>query len=400
MLTVQSEEFYKKAIPVARHYGFVPLDQAIAAEVDLLPDPKAAQAKAMALRATHERPRVALEGSLRHLEQGLTRVFSAGLMPRRESLLYFTSATSKAKGGGAVLSLGLHAIGSKHSIAEALVLRTSLSILDELGVRSYTVRINGMGDRDSIARYLREVTVFIKRRFGDLPPALQTLAREDVYQTAIMLANRRDALAYELPRPVEYLTTPSRRHLRDVLEFMESNNTPYELDDLLMGPRECFSHLIYEFSSVRTEGSDVRIARGGRYDELSKTLFKVSTPAVGLVIEFHAPQQPTRDVVGQLLRAHTPRVCLINIGVEARIKSFRVIETFRKARIPIEQCFKYERLSDQLAFAERTQAPYVVIVGQKEALEGVAIIRNALTRAQQTVAIDSLPLLVRDKSRV
>ncbi len=400
MLTVQSDEFYKKAIPVARHYGFLPLDTAVRGEVDLLPDPKAAQAKAIALRAQNERPKVPLDGSLRHYEQGLARLYSAGLMPRREPLLYFTSATSKQKGGGVTLSLGLHAVGSRSTIAEALVLRTTLSILDELGMRSFTIRVNGIGDRDSVARFLREATIFIKRRFGDLPPALQILAREDAYRAVVALAKRRDALALELPRPVEYLTAPSRRHLREVLEFMESHNTPYELDDLLMGPRECFSHLLYEFSTIKTEGVDVRIARGGRYDELSRTLFKVATPAVGLIIEFHALEQGVHDIVTQVLRAHKPRVCLINIGTEARIKSFRVIETFRKARIPIEQCFKYERLSDQLAYAERTQVPFVVIVGQKEALEGVAIIRNALTRAQQTVSIDTLPFMVRERAHI
>ena len=63
-------------------------------------------------------------------------------------------------------------------------------------------------------------------------------------------------------------------------------------------------------------------------------------------------------------------------------------DTFRHARIPMTQAIGIESLTEQMRFAETINAPYLIIMGRKEALEGSALLRNRTTFEETT-----LPLL-------
>jgi len=62
----------------------------------------------------------------------------------------------------------------------------------------------------------------------------------------------------------------------------------------------------------------------------------------------------------------------------------------RNARIPVAHSLNKDSLSSQLAVAERLEIPHALIFGQKEALDGTVIVRNMVTRSQETLKIDKL----------
>jgi len=62
----------------------------------------------------------------------------------------------------------------------------------------------------------------------------------------------------------------------------------------------------------------------------------------------------------------------------------------RKNKIPMTHSMSKDSLATQLGMAERAGIPYVIIMGQKEALEGTIIVRDMDTRSQDTIKIDKL----------
>jgi histidyl-tRNA synthetase len=54
------------------------------------------------------------------------------------------------------------------------------------------------------------------------------------------------------------------------------------------------------------------------------------------------------------------------------------------------QALSKDSLGAQLAVAEKSGAPYVIIFGQMEAVQNNVIVRNMETRSQETVAITEL----------
>ena len=76
--------------------------------------------------------------------------------------------------------------------------------------------------------------------------------------------------------------------------------------------------------------------------------------------------------------------------LEAKLKSLEIIEVLRSARIPVAHSLNRDSLSGQLGTAEKLEIPYAIIFGQKEALDGTVIVRNMLTRSQDTVKVAKL----------
>ncbi len=62
----------------------------------------------------------------------------------------------------------------------------------------------------------------------------------------------------------------------------------------------------------------------------------------------------------------------------------------RKAHIPIMQELSKDSLGAQLGVAEKSEVPYALILGQKEALEDAVIVRDMTTRSQETIKIAKL----------
>ena len=86
-----------------------------------------------------------------------------------------------------------------------------------------------------------------------------------------------------------------------------------------------------------------------------------------------------------------PKFYIIQLGREARIKTISIIELLRQNRIPAYHYLGKDKLGFQLSNAESLNASHLIIIGQKEALENTATVRNISTRAQDTIGMANLP---------
>ncbi len=128
-----------------------------------------------------------------------------------------------------------------------------------------------------------------------------------------------------------------------------------------------------------------------RYDYLGKILgAKKDIPAMGMALGVDRIVESSWYKKLMLRILKKPKVCFIQLGFEAKLKSLNVIDILRKAHIPIYQTLSKDSIGAQLAIAEKLEIPYALIFGQKEALEGSVIVRNMENRSQETVKLDKL----------
>lgn len=85
-----------------------------------------------------------------------------------------------------------------------------------------------------------------------------------------------------------------------------------------------------------------------------------------------------------------PQIFLAQLGNLAKRKSLKLIEEFRKAKIPILESLGRDSLKAQLALADKDGVRYTLILGQKEALQGTIIIRRMDTGGQKEVKLDKV----------
>lgn len=285
---------------------------------------------------------------------------------------------------------GLEIIGTSKSIAEALLIQASLAILRDAGETELRVEINSIGDKESLARFTREITAYYRRFMNDLPAKCRETFKKDVF--SLLGCTQHESckkLALECPKSINFLSEKSRQHFKEVLEYLEVLEIPYDMNNTLVSNRDYCGETIFE---IRGAGSTHPKAIGIRYDTLAKRLeHKKELPAVGvsLVLNKKAKGELVKQsTVEKLLR---PQICFMQLGTEAKLKSLALIESLRQARIPVMHSLAKDKMAGQVGMAEKSQAPIVIIMGKKEAMEGTAIVREAATRSQDSVPLDQVP---------
>lgn len=388
-----SDEFLKQAVAIALHYGFMPVKR-VAAEVQ-----RTHKGLSQKTSRRPHTPRSAFDLHTGELHTALQTYLDSYFNILPQPVLFFHSSdeskgTKTLKPNDSVL-LSLQVIGSRKSIAEATIIKTVFDILDEAKISNTRIHINTIGDRDSIARYSQELIVYFRKNIDDMPAHARSVLKKDPLLCLSSLSRKAHPLADTAPRSMEFLSENSRKHLREVLEYLETVGIPYVIDNTLVGQKDCYSQTVFEIREATNDDNENAVdqivyARGGRYDEFSRKLYHLDIPAVGVILETRRGSKNNHSVLNPK-RIRQPKVYFILFGFEAKLRSLTILEMLRKAKVPISQSIGSDKLTQQLEYAEQMKIPYAIIMGQKEALEGSVIVRNMKTRSQETVPVDTLP---------
>jgi histidyl-tRNA synthetase len=292
---------------------------------------------------------------------------------------------------------GLEILGTEAPVADALIIQTAFTILQEVGApKDIFVEINSIGDKDSRNEYEKALRAYY-RKFANKLPAVD---RERVKTSVLRVLDSKEAVTIEInkeaPASMDYLTPAAKRHFKTVLEYLDELGIPYQINKCLVRGLDYYSDTVFEIIETVTDpdtGSTRThsILGGGRYNYLAKSMgHKKDVPAVGMAMGVERIVEASwwKHLTPRIIKP--PKLYFIQLGFEAKLKSLAIIEELRKAKVPILQSLSKDKLSIQLATAEKLEVPHVLIFGQREALDSTVIVRDMLKRSQETVKITEL----------
>jgi histidyl-tRNA synthetase len=68
----------------------------------------------------------------------------------------------------------------------------------------------------------------------------------------------------------------------------------------------------------------------------------------------------------------------------------KLADELRRTRLPLWQVIGVESLTEQMAYVEKMNPPFLLIMGRKEALEHSAVLRNRTTQEETVIPIPEL----------
>lgn len=281
--------------------------------------------------------------------------------------------------------LSLDILGNSKSIADAMLLETAFAVLsDEYKEGELLLELNSIGDRESISRFTRESNNYYKKHWADVPKDLKPIFKKNIFSVFQEKSKELKELQENGPKSIGSLSESSRRHFKEVLEYIEGLKIPYIINHDLIGSPSWMSEVIMRISLVNESGSTVKtLACGGRYNGLAKKVFgKKDIPACGAEVVLKAALKEGTKLNYKLF--------FIQLSFEAKIKSLQIMEILRKANIPVYQSLSKDKLTSQIGQAEKMKVPYILLMGKKEAIENSVVVRNTTTRCQETVPVDNL----------
>jgi len=283
-------------------------------------------------------------------------------------------------------------LGSEKSILDALVIKTTWTILTEAGAQNLSVDINSIGDKECRASYIRELISYYKKNINVLP----AIDRERLKTNPLRILDSKEEKTIELnqhaPDTLSHLCPNCKKHFKEVLEYLEQMEIPYNINKCLVRGLSYYTRTVVEIMIDDEEtGKKITIAGGGRYDYLGKQLgSKKDIFAVGMAIGVDRVIEAPWFAKLSPRIIKKPKIYFIQLGFDAKLKSLNVIEILRKGKIPIAQSISKDNLGAQLAIAEKLGMEYAIIFGQKEALENSVIFRDMNNRSQETVKLPKL----------
>jgi len=281
----------------------------------------------------------------------------------------------------------LEILGCAKAISEATIIQTTLAILREQGHRDLYVNINSLGDRESSNRFFRELGNFCRKHLDALPADCRSAIKRDASELFNCHGEKIEALLEETPKSVASLSELAKIHFKEVLEYLEALDIPYRINNTLLGVHQLVTHTIFEIRDLKSEKNDSALAFGFRYNAVARKIgMKKEISAIGVAITLKKGDGKK----SKTNKIKKPQIFFAQIGAEAKLQSLKIIEMLRRARIDIYQALSKDKMSSQIAVAENLKVPYIIIMGQKEALEDAVIVRNMFNRSQVVVPVPKL----------
>jgi len=301
---------------------------------------------------------------------------------------------------------GAEIIGDAGSVADATIIRILTLALEELGLKSFTVHVNTLGDKECRGAYKKELTQYFRKKANYLCKDCKNRLKKNPLRILDCDKEECSEIKEGAPQMIEYVCNECKTHFKEVLEFLDELKVPYYLNHHLVRGLDYYSRTVFEIvfdddsdSAKNAEKQEEKnkdhskklaLAGGGRYDYLAKALSGKDVPGTGGAIGLDRVIDLIKKLNINVLRQRPPKFFLIQLGSYAKRKSLSLMEDFRKSSIPLAQSFSRDSITSQLKIASKLGVDYALILGQKEAMDEAIIVRSMSDGIQETIPIAKL----------
>ena len=285
---------------------------------------------------------------------------------------------------------GVENIGVKSPEIDAETIALGINIIKSLGIQSYKVLINTLGDDASRSAYREALKTHFKDHLDELCGDCHRRYEQNPLRILDCKVDHDNPIVQSAPQLSDYLNDESKEYFQRVLNALDALGIPYEIDNRLVRGLDYYTHTVFEVVSTRKDsGAQATVFAGGRYDHLVEYFGGPELSGMGFAIglerllmltseegyEFTLPKELDAYVISLGNVGSTPLV----IANKLRDKGYKC-EVNMTAR----------SLKAQFKSADRNKAKYIIILGEDELKEGVVNLKNTATREQVTVSIDDI----------
>lgn len=299
------------------------------------------------------------------------------------------------------------ALGDKSPSLDGQVIQMCYDIIKELGFKDTAIEVNSIGDSECRPYFKKILTSYFKAHKSSLCADCQRRLKVNPLRMLDCKDEKCQRIKTGAPQILDHLCDNCRKHFKEVLEFLDELELPYTLNPYLVRGFDYYTKTVFEIVEKSEAGAaQGSLVGGGRYDGLVKLLGGRDTPACGAAggIERIVNLLKTREDLKKEMAKEakkppkTPKkekeeqaqIFLAQLGQLAKRKSLKLFEEFRSAKILVSESFSKDSLRAQLKAADKMGIRWVIIVGQKEALEDFVTLRDMVSGVQTEIPMSKV----------
>jgi histidyl-tRNA synthetase len=284
--------------------------------------------------------------------------------------------------------IGPVSAGSESPLRDAEVLEMLATLLNELGITGWVLKINSVGSASDRPKYIETLKAALEPVVSQMCVDCQRRAVTNPLRVLDCKVPEDQPIIDALPKIADSLDEASRAHFTAVCAALDAAGVPYTRDHRLVRGLDYYTRTTFEFTHDAGLGTQNALLGGGRYDGLSELIGGPKAPGIGfamgedrLVLTLLEQQQAkpalaeayiaplgeaqnaaALELARQLRRASTGRP---GLRIELGDGSFRLKKSFEAA--------------DKVARA-------IVLLGEDEVASGILTVKVFGTGMQSKVA--------------
>lgn len=283
---------------------------------------------------------------------------------------------------------GFEVFGTFNHLTEAQVIGVVWEYLSGFGLKDLVLEINNIGTAECQVVYQDTLQDFLSSKKYQLCDNCNEHLQGRVLN--VFRCNNLDcqAIVSEAPTILDFLDETSHKHFTNILEALDELGIPYQLSPTFVAPDgHSKTNVAIKYKS---KGNTITVGEGGYHDMLLQSVcgknfccfgFNGSLLAVRQVLEL-------MKIEGQ--REQKSDVFLVPLGELASKKSLRLFRDLTSEKISVYDHFGNLGVKNQLKQAEAFKAPIALIIGQKEAMEEMVILRDVKSGMQEIISYDKI----------
>ena len=279
--------------------------------------------------------------------------------------------------------VGVEALGTDDADLDVEVVALAWSVCRDLGLERIDVLVNSLGNDACRPAYLDALRTYLAERVDQLCDEHRSRAAENPLRVLDCKRPACREATHDAPRIADHLCDPCAAHFEKVLAGLRALGVPVRLEPRLVRGLDYYTRTTFELAAPTLDSAQNAVGGGGRYDKLAESLGGPATPGIGfgmgierLLLACDAENVfPVPDGAVDVFVVDTTKESAATL----------IAAELRDAGIGADRAFDGRSMRSQFKQADRSGARLAVIVGEREAAEATATLRDLRSGDQEVV---------------
>ncbi len=280
--------------------------------------------------------------------------------------------------------------GESDPILDAQTIQLAYRVIQQLGLKNIEFQVNSIGVPESRREYEKALVRYLEAQKSKLCQNCRERLTTNPMRILDCKEDKCIQLTAQVPQSIDYLDQESRDHFKRLLEYLDELELPYTINTRLVRGLDYYTKTVFEIWSSDKDGKKYSLGGGGRYDRLIQTMGGEATPAIGFGLGLDRIILEMKRIQVKPYQEPRARVFLAQLGDMAKKKSLKLFSELERNSLLVAESFGRGSLRSQMRVANRMGAEVTIIIGQKEALDDTAIVKDMVSGTQETVTHERL----------
>jgi histidyl-tRNA synthetase len=288
--------------------------------------------------------------------------------------------------------IGPATAGSESPLRDAEVLEMLATLLDELGIKDWTLELNSVGSSADRARYNEALRAALVPLAPQMCPDCQRRAVTNPLRVLDCKVPEDQPIIETLPRIADLLGEDSVAHFAAVTAALDAAGVPYTRNHRLVRGLDYYTRTTFEFTHGGL-GAQNALLGGGRYDGLSEAIGGPKAPGIGFAM---GEDRLVLTLLAQLddeSAAPKADAYIAPLGEAMNSAALSLARELRQKGLWIELGDGSFRLKKSFEAADKT-ARQIVILGEDELKSGILTVKTFSTGIQTKVPREELAVFL------